>query len=183
MPFFDNSICHAFCRNPAGFLAAALARPFSRSHSTALSMSPSVRSQSLFAVHHADVRSSRAVSLHHCSSKCHCCSPPISFVKSARRRRALSSSTELILRPVPERLSSALACRSLHKHPRPGLPSCTALAIAAAIRRMARMASSLPGNHIVDLIGITVGIDDGHDGDAQLASLGIRRCAPCGDPR
>ena len=39
------------------------------------------------------------------------------------------------------------------------------------------------GDDIIDLVGIAVGIHDGHDRDAQLAGFGNGDAAPCGDPR
>jgi len=42
-----------------------------------------------------------------------------------------------------------------------------ALAITEEMSLMARMASSLPGYGVVDLVGIAVGIGDSDDGDAE----------------
>ena len=43
--------------------------------------------------------------------------------------------------------------------------------MVAAIRRMARIASSLAGDDVVNFVRVTVGVHDGDNGDVQLAGL------------
>ena len=68
----------------------------------------------------------------------------------------------------PAQLSSAAVTA-------PSVPTCWPSMIASAIReanrRIARRASSLPGDHLVDALGRAVCVDDGDDRDAETIRL------------